>query len=77
MLNSTQIELQYNGRLTQAKRLLIDYLERDGYQFLANDFRTMDTAKKWEHADLVQIAAAHKARPRYLWAIRKATNEVS
>jgi len=70
MLTAAQIETQFDGRLTRAKRLLINYLERDGYQFLANDFRTMDTAKKWENHDLVQVATANSARPRYLWAVK-------
>ena len=79
MLSATQIEDHYTGRLTRAKLLLIDYLERDGYVFLANDFRTMDRAKKWQGKDLVQIASANTARPRYLWAIKslEANNEMS
>jgi len=70
MLTAAQIDDHYSGRLTRAKRLLINYLERDGYQFLANDFRTMNTAKKWENTDLVQVATANSARPRYLWAVK-------
>lgn len=70
MLTLEQAVDVYHGRLTYAKTRLMEYLEADGYTFIANDFRTMDLAKKWERHNVIQVASANTARPRYLWAVK-------
>jgi len=76
VVKADQIKEIYGGRLTIKERY-IEYLDRDGYYFMANDFRTMDLGKKWGPYDPVLIASSFRQRPRYLWAVKPITRGIN
>lgn len=64
-----EIDTIYRGRLS-SKRKFIELLEADGYLFLANNFRTMNSCAKWSDNDPVRVASSCKRKPLFLWAVK-------